>query len=92
MPRIGFALLQNGCLFHCCKVVVFFTVEIVQHTKPWQEPVFVPFQNGGFFVEADAVSVHSAAGLERICMTMVSYGYFGDLLRLSERQVLKIYF
>ncbi len=60
-----------------------------QHTKPWKEPVFVPFQNGVFFVEADAVSVHSAAGLERICMTMVSYGYFGDLLRLSERRVLK---
>jgi len=39
----------------------------------------------GDTLRADAVSVHSAAGLERICMTMVSYGYFGDLLRLSER-------
>jgi hypothetical protein len=25
-------------------------------------------------------------------MTMVSYGYFGDLLRLSERRVFKKYF
>lgn len=39
----------------------------------------------GDTLQADAVSVHSASGLERICMTMVSYGYFGDLLRFSER-------
>lgn len=39
----------------------------------------------GDSLKSDAVSVHTAAGLERICMTMVSYGYFGDLLRFSER-------
>jgi hypothetical protein len=81
MPRIG----------SFCSVAKWQPFSLVRtgQTKPWQEPVFVPFQNGGFFVEADAVSVHSAAGLERICMTMVSYGYFGDLLRLSERRVFK---
>jgi len=33
----------------------------------------------------DAVSIHSQARLERFAMTMVSYGYFGDLMTHSER-------
>ena len=33
----------------------------------------------------DAVAIHSAQRLERFAMTMVSYGYFGDLMTHSEK-------
>ena len=33
----------------------------------------------------DAVAIHSAERLERFAMTMVSYGYFGDLMTHSEK-------
>ena len=33
----------------------------------------------------DAVAIHSAQRLERFAMTMVSYGYFGDLMAHSEK-------
>ena len=33
----------------------------------------------------DAVSIHSQERLERFAMTMLSYGYFGDLMKHSER-------
>jgi len=36
-------------------------------------------------LQVDSVSIHSGGKLERISMTMVSYGYFGDLLVYSER-------
>ena len=32
----------------------------------------------------DVVSIHSKKQLERFAMTMVSYGYFGDLMKHSE--------
>ena len=32
----------------------------------------------------DVVSIHSQERLERFAMTMVSYGYFGDLMTHSE--------
>lgn len=36
-------------------------------------------------LQADSVSIHSQGRLQRISMTMVSYGYFGDLMLHSER-------
>ena len=36
-------------------------------------------------LDVDVVSIHSAERLERFTMTMLSYGYFGDLMKHSER-------
>ena len=33
----------------------------------------------------DTVSIHSHGRLERFAMTLVSYGYFGDLMTHSEK-------
>jgi len=39
----------------------------------------------GHQLDVDAVSIHSRDKLERFAMTMLSYGYFGDLMKHSER-------
>ena len=36
-------------------------------------------------LDVDVVSIHSEEKLERFAMTMLSYGYFGDLMKHSER-------
>ena len=36
-------------------------------------------------INVDVVSIHSKDRLERFAMTMLSYGYFGDLMKHSER-------
>ena len=36
-------------------------------------------------LDVDVVSIHSEERLERFAMTMLSYGYFGDLMKHSER-------
>ena len=36
-------------------------------------------------IDVDVVSIHSENRLERFAMTMLSYGYFGDLMKHSER-------
>ena len=42
----------------------------------------------GHRMMVDTVSIHSRDRLERFAMTMVSYGYFGDLMTHSEEYVM----
>ena len=41
-------------------------------------------------LDVDVVAIHSEERLERFAMTMLSYGYFGDLMKHSERYLVLI--
>ena len=42
-------------------------------------------------MQVDIISIHSERRLERFAMSMLSYGYFGDLLSHSEKYYVELY-